>query len=62
MKSWKTTLIACLSLVSVLIVALTMGMDAAGKFSALIAGPVGLLGLGLFARDNDKSSERVGAK
>jgi len=61
MKSWKTTLVAGLCLLSLLLIALLKDMDTVKEFAGLI-GIGGVSFIGLLARDNDKRSESVGAK
>ncbi len=65
MKSWKTTLIGILTGAGILVVQLIAVLDSdpettwsIAQFSAGLAA----MGIGWFARDNDKSSEDVGAK
>jgi len=66
MKSWKTTLCGVLGIVAAGITMIAQPMLDAdpstvaqwGAFGTTVAAAVGLL----FARDNDRSSEDVGAK
>ena len=65
MKSWKTTLAGIAAIIAAIALALSHQFDTdpatiadwGAVFTAVAAG-VGLL----FARDNDKSSEKVGAR
>ena len=58
--SWKTTLCGVLGIVGLGITQVFDGYPLVFKIGAFLAGIAGPLGL-LFARDNDKSSEQVGA-
>jgi len=65
MKSWKTTVAGIAAIIAAIALAVSNEFDADpatvadwGAVLATIAAGVGLL----FARDNDKSSEKVGAK
>jgi len=65
LKSWKTSAVGFLSglvIVATQIIAL-LDTDPATVFSyeALVAA-LAVMGIGFFARDNDKSSEEVGTK
>ncbi len=59
MKSWKTMLSGILGLIGGVLQAVP-GPDWLRGLGAALAG-CGLLSLGAFARDNDKTSEDVGA-
>ena len=60
MKSWKTTVFGLVSAIGAYLVTVNdpAWVSSLGKVLAL----VGPIGLGLVARDNDKSSEDVGTK
>jgi len=58
MKSWKTSLCGVLALIGALIPQFYPAQSRHGAFLAAFAVGLGLI----FARDNDKSSEDVGAK
>ena len=65
MKSWKTSVIGIctgLILIATQVIAILDGDPAtAFEISQFFAG-LGALGIGVFARDNDKTSEQAGAK
>lgn len=65
MKSWKTTTLGILSGLGILAtqVSYLLDNDAATTFSfeAVIAA-LGIMGIGIFARDNKVTSEQAGAK
>lgn len=65
MKSWKTTVLGVIAGLSLILpqIAAALDSDPATVFSleAVIAG-LGAMGIGIAARDNNKSSEQVGAK
>jgi len=65
MKSWKTTLAGIAATIAAIALAISHQFDADpttvadwGAVFTVVAAGVGLL----FARDNDKSSEKVGAR
>ena len=65
MKSWKTTALGILAGLGILIVQVTAILDGNAETSfewqQVLAG-LGAVGIGWFARDNDKTSEDAGAK
>jgi hypothetical protein len=65
MKSWKTTAVGILTGVGIIVTQLAAIIDSDPEtvlsWEALAAG-LAALGIGWFARDNDKSSEDVGTK
>jgi hypothetical protein len=65
MKSWKTTVLGILAGITVISTQLTalLDNDPSTEFQlGLVLAALGTMGIGLFARDNDKSSEEAGAK
>lgn len=65
MKSWRTTIVGVLTAITLIAPQLLalLDNDPATVFSLdlFIAG-LGAMGIGIFARDNDKSSENVGVR
>ena len=65
MKSWKTTVLGIIAGISLILVQLTNLLDdnpeTMFQLSQVFAG-LAALGIGIFARDNNKTSESVGAK
>jgi len=65
MKSWRTTIVGVLTAITLVAPQLLalLDNDPATVFSLdlFIAG-LGAMGIGIFARDNDKSSENVGVR
>jgi len=65
MKSWRTTIVGVLTAITLIAQQLLalLDNDPATVFSLdlFIAG-LGAMGIGIFARDNDKSSENVGVR
>lgn len=59
-KSWKTTLFGCLGAVGVFL--MNQKDPAWLSIVGQILGAIGTAGIGMTARDNDKTSEDVGAK
>lgn len=65
MKSWKTTILGLLGAIALLIpqVIAVLDDDPATQFSlAAVIAALGIGGTGIAARDNNQSSEQVGAK
>ena len=65
MNSWKTTALAILAGVGILIVQATALLDSDPNTVMQwdqVTTALGVFGIGWFARDNDKSSEDAGAK
>lgn len=67
MKSWKTTLVGILGAAAAIITFIAVPLldgdaETSAKWMEGVGAAAAALGLGWFARDNDKSSEDVGAK
>ena len=69
LKSWKTTAVAIIGGLIIILTALSALLDGnpettvnTGEVMTAIGTIFGVIGVGWFARDNDKSSESVGAK
>ena len=64
-KSWQTTILGAIVALSLLLdqVKFLIDNDPATSLDLqVVIAALGALGLGWFARDNDKTSERVGAR
>lgn len=62
MKSWKTTVGAILGVIIFILGAIDFPVLGVGSWGESVGVILGLLGVGIPARDNDKSSEEVGVK
>lgn len=61
MKSWKTTVSAIAGVVIYVLSQLEMSPDAVQSWGEVVGIVGGIVGVGWFSRDNDKSSEDVNA-
>ena len=63
-KSWKTTTVGILAGLSIILAQVSYLLDADPEtvFSLeVVFGALGIMGIGLFARDNNVTSEQAGA-
>ena len=61
MKSWKTTAIGLAILASLTIIGIFEGVEGVAKFGTVVVSVLAGIGF-MLSRDNDRSSERAGAK